>query len=364
MKNLRWLVVFLVVQFVNIHAQLKILHIGFHFGCLKAFESVAEHLDVQVTSLMMSDFLKMRNLENEYCYNIGHRRAEVIWNAFSDYFNEFDVVMTSDTGPLARIFLQNNLEKHLVIWICNRFDYYDSASLDCDFPDKEFYDLYRKASTNPKVTIVNYTKMEHVYALSKGVNTGNVVIKPYGVIDDNRLESYIPSHISKEDTFFIPPYHNDTYCTHLLHKCERLKITAYQGSYHGPQDIKDFKGIIHIPYAWSNVALFENFQLGLVYFIPTKRFFSEIRNYNEFFFQDPEFLEKHLDIAEFYDQENAPYIVYFDSWKDLKRKIKETDFSQKREEIKEFGLKKRLEAIQKWKEIFENIKKNKFQRFI
>ena len=40
-------------------------------------------------------------------------------------FGKFDVIVTSDTAPLSRIFLQNNWKKPLIIWICNRFDYVD-----------------------------------------------------------------------------------------------------------------------------------------------------------------------------------------------------------------------------------------------
>ena len=66
-------------------------------------------------------------------YNIGHQRAETVWNRHKDYFDKFDVIVTSDTAPLSRIFLQNGWRKPLIIWVCNRFDYCDYASLDLVF---------------------------------------------------------------------------------------------------------------------------------------------------------------------------------------------------------------------------------------
>ena len=33
-------------------------------------------------------------------YNVGHERAQNIWNKHKDYFNQFDAIITSDTAPL------------------------------------------------------------------------------------------------------------------------------------------------------------------------------------------------------------------------------------------------------------------------
>jgi len=59
-------------------------------------------------------------------------------NLHKDYFDTFDVIVTSGTAPLHESFLQNGWTKPLIIWICNRFDYCDYASLDCNFPDQEY----------------------------------------------------------------------------------------------------------------------------------------------------------------------------------------------------------------------------------
>ena len=46
----------------------------------------------------------------------------------------------------------------------------------------------------------------------------------------------------------------------LFEFCTTLGIKSYCGRYNGPDDLRDFKGVIHIPYAWSNFALFENME--------------------------------------------------------------------------------------------------------
>src|SRR4029077_7066235 len=196
----------------NYPKQLKVLHLSFHEGCIKDFEYVAQQLNLNLTSCLIHKqpacWLDGETVGSAI-YSIGHNRAEKIWKQHKEYFNQFDVVTTSDTAPLARIFLQNNWEKPLIIWICNRFDYCDEATRDCHFPDAEYYQLFREALHKKNVKIVAYTPFEHYYTKLKGINTGSKTIKPCARPNNSLQESLIPSHIKKPETFFIPPYHND-----------------------------------------------------------------------------------------------------------------------------------------------------------
>src|SRR6185437_1116376 len=121
---------------------LKILHLTFHKGCAKEVEAVAQIFGHEVTTWWIPDLTAGSfdgTSSGNALYNIGHDRAERIWNLHKETFQQFDAVITSDTAPLARVFLQNGFTKPLIIWICCRFDYSDQASLDCEFPDPEFY---------------------------------------------------------------------------------------------------------------------------------------------------------------------------------------------------------------------------------
>ena len=89
---------------------MKILHITYHNGCKITLDYVAQSLRHEITTQFA-----------DWNYNIGHNRAIDVWNKHKDYYNQFDIIITSDTCPLARIFLQNNYSGKLIIWICNRF---------------------------------------------------------------------------------------------------------------------------------------------------------------------------------------------------------------------------------------------------
>jgi len=341
---------------------LKVLHLSFHMGCVKDFEVVGKELGLDVTSWYIlankeshDRFDPSSTKSWNAIYNITHDRAETIWKKNKDYFNQFDVVITSDTAPLSRVFLQNPWKKPLIIWICNRFDYSDWETRGNSFPDNEYYDLFRKAKNQKNVTIVGYVAYEHFYAKSKGVDTGNLLIKPVGSIEESTRfsgNSYIPAEVKKDETFFIPPRLEPHQVTHLINQCASLGVKSYCGKYNGPHDLAGFKGVINFPYAWSNLALFENIHLGLPMFVPTIRFLKELARSPES--QLYRFLSlDNLEYAEWFAPENKDVFVYFDSWADFRHKVQTLDFEQLRKKTIEFGKNHKQEMLRRWSGVFD-----------
>ena len=333
--------------------KLKVLHLTFHRGCGREIEIVSNTISFELTTWFIQDLPGCSfdgATQGSSLYNIGHERSERIWNLHQEFFNSFDVVLTSDTAPLARIFLQNGWEKPLIIWICNRFDYSDEASLDCDFPDKEYYELFKKACSQKNVKIIGYTAYEHEYARSKGINTGNLVIKPAGQFINSEEGSLVPPEIIKSETFFLPPYHNETIFMDAMSHYARMGIKSYCGRYNGAKDLEQFKAIIHLPYAWSNLALFENMYVGIPYLIPSVNFMKKLIHTDNYWHQSD---SKEFHLSEWYASENAPCFIYFDSWEDLVFKTKTVDFESRRAQIKALGLKHAEEMLRRWKEVFQ-----------
>src|SRR4051812_31901260 len=109
---------------------MNVLHLSHHQGCFGELAYVASQLGFTIESMEYRDG-----------YNISAEKANASWEANKERFNSFDVIITSDTAPLARIILQHmdEFKGRLVVWVCNRFDYVDNATNDCGFPDREFY---------------------------------------------------------------------------------------------------------------------------------------------------------------------------------------------------------------------------------
>lgn len=334
---------------------LKVLHLSLHKGCIYDFHEVAKELDLEVTDWYIQTIRETFDplAHGNEIYNITHDRAHRVWELNKDFFNQFDAIITSDTAPLSRIFLQNNWQKPLIIWICNRFDYADLASAHGAFPDAEYYDLFREAITKPNVNIISYTPYEHFYAHQKGVHIGTTTIRPLGCLPQANptFTSGIPSSVNKEKTIFIVPRMTPYQAEFVQKRCAELDIETYYGAYNGPDDLTDFKGILYYPYAWSNLALFENIQRGIIHFVPTERFVLELRAKENI----PCFTLQHFHLCDWYCDEYKDLFVYFDSWDELKEKIETTDYETMHTKIKTAGLAHYHSSLEKWRTVFQNI---------
>lgn len=362
-KNKLFLLFFIFISFVSsliAQEKLKVLHLSFHKGCMKEIELLSKVLNFDLTAQFIPNLPIDQfdgKTQGNARYNISHNMAKNIWDINYKYYDSFDLIITSDTAPLSRIFLQNNFKKPLIIWVCNRFDYADNASNPEQFPDYEYFDLIRSINVRPNVKIISYTPIEHVYAKDyRKVNVWNEVIRPagFGINKSENFTSIIPKHIDKKNTFFIPPYHNDTIFIKLSDVLSSLDIPNYCGRYAGPNDLADFKGIVHIPYAWSNLALFENWSNGLIYFIPSVEFLFQLSSMKNFHYQEPNF-RKYIQHSEWYHPEHRDLFVYFDSWSDLKYKILTTNYEEKSKKILEFAKNHYTKTLNAWRKAFNEV---------
>jgi len=333
---------------------IKILHISLHAGCIKDIEEVARALDLNVTPwLIQRDRPRLKyDGEGKFTndiYNITHERAARIWSINKEYFDQFDLIITSDTAPLARIFLENGWKKPLIIWVCNRFDYADAETAKGKFPDKEYYELFQNAATLPNVRIISYTRFEQVYARRKGVDIGTAIINPVGrlPVNFNQTHSAIPASINKPEYIFLfPRLETQREVDFIQTVCRKYGIKTYHGSYNGPEDLRGFKGVLYFPYAWSNLALFENLQQGIVHFVPSEKFIKSIDGVMRVL------TVSDFELCDWWAPEFRDNFVYFDSFADLKHKIETTNYKELKAQVRRTGLAHRAEMLRRWQKVF------------
>lgn len=351
---------YLVFITVQVCSQPKVLHLTFHKGCASEIEYVLTESGYDIETWFMNEIpteLFDGKTVGGDRYNIDKRKAKEIWKRNKQKFNEYDLIITSDTAPISRVFLQNNWKKPLVVWVCNRFDYAVKGAGMSSFPDKEYYKIIRSCKKRKNVKIISYTEFEHIYASKwHGIDIWNSLIKPIGVLNNRSFfTSCVPPEVVKENTFFVPPYHNDTNMIDLSGVLNNLGIKNYRGRYSGPKDLVGFKGIIHIPYAWSNLALFENMSNGLIYFLPSKDFLLELIKGRDFFWSPP-FSARYLNKSEWYCKEHEGLFVYFDSWEDLRSKINTVDYTSLSKRIIEWHKNRhKKKTIQMWKSVMDEM---------
>lgn len=333
----------------------KVLHVSFHKGCINNFEAVARELGLELTNFYIHDLSPYEfdgYSKGNVIYNITKKRSEKVWEKHKDFFNSHDVIVVSDTTPLSRIFLQNEWSKPLIVWICNRFDYADRASLDESFPDSAYYELLKTAAKRKNVKFIFYNEFEREYAIAKGVHLGDRVIKPYCAVAGHCFKEKIED--ANKNLFFILDYHNNIHFINLQKQLQKIGIPAIRKRYSSPYELTSYRGIIHIPGAWSNLHLYENLSLGIVYFVPSIDFLNELRRENEsFFMPDIKYFDHFFALSEWYSPSMSRNLIYFNSWSDLVLKVYNTNEAfKKSEEIKQFIAEHNTECLEKWRNVF------------
>jgi hypothetical protein len=332
---------------------MKLLHLTFHLGCELDIEYVFKKLGHEITAMKFDDGITDPNSTpyvQTKMYEVTHKRAQDCWEKYKDYFNTFDGIITSDTCPTSRTFLQNNWSKLLIIWVCNRFDY----SIQPEFLDPEFYTLLRSIKDRKNVYIFGNTFIENIYSVNvKNVDIGNFVIKPLG---KNKISEFMYKTYSHDepDVFYVPPYQNETVLLNLSEKLESLGIENKCEKFKDHiSELLGYKGVICIPYAWSTIVFFERLQLGLVTFIPTERFLIQLFREGKYWFQPPFSIDhpELLQISEWYTSEHRDLMVYFDSWDDLTMKIKNTNYQEKTKTILNYAKLHEKETLDRWNHV-------------
>lgn len=353
------LLIFLGVVQGVICKPIRVLHLSYHQGCIQDIDTMARALGLVITvwNPLVSKSEAARFLGTQdspmSLYNMTHDRAHYIWNMHKEYFDSFDMVITSDITPIARIFLQNGWAKPLIIWVCNRFNYCVGPGSSQGM-DAEYYDLIQyAASSMPKVKIIAYTPFEHYFAALYKTDIRGPIIKPLGSREGVCTVSAIPVNIIKNDTIFVWPGYGGVkgeYLSYIQNKCASLGFSTYSGRYNGPDDLKGFKAVIYFPYQASNLALFENIQRGVVHFVPSERFITDALRRGEpiYYWHEPYH-------CEWYYGEHRDILIYFDSWQDLAYKITTTDYDTMRKRIKAFGEYHRNEMLDRWRSVLHDL---------
>jgi hypothetical protein len=344
---------------------MKILHISHHIGCMR------DHAFIYETFGFIYEFWKFY----KGAFHISKQFANQIWQEKKEYFNTFDFIVTSDTAPLSRIFMENipELKPKIVVWICNRFDYAMEH-------DASYYELFRNISIHHKdqFKIIPYSKFEKMWCNIHNISEILDEITPIGMnpieldvhIDSLQTlkDQYIYDNNSKEQytnptdlngKIFISIYGNDNLFFHLSDILNKNNIPCFNGGYHHSSDLKYCKGLVTFPDQYSKLATYETIHNQIIVFLPTRNFLIQLHpttnNNVRYWFNSPVGLldDKLIHFCEWYRFENCR--IYFDSIDDLIFKINHLTPEIILEKKKWCSIYSKLlieENIEKWKQIF------------
>eukprot|EP00802_Teleaulax_amphioxeia_P007174 Tamp_07180.p1 GENE.Tamp_07180~~Tamp_07180.p1 ORF type:complete len:596 (-),score=108.25 Tamp_07180:765-2552(-) len=391
----------------------RVLHLGFHNGLAHELAGIGRQLGVRI------DFepFPREGRDTLTQYNVDAAHSRLVWERHKHRWIAYDVVVTSDTAPTARPLLEQALDqwsaaagKRLVVWVCNRFDYRHSAHAlphpQRAFPETAFYDLYARASNGSlggHVTMVPYTEFERVYAAAKGVYMSEPVLRPAGFKSANAARQTNEKEVEEAsgaqddravgdmETLFLPPRANDKLmegqCMFLGLSCLRdaalSSLDAWRAeewieqqhapvTYQDARELRRFKALVHIPYAWSTLALWEFLQAELVILVPSARFFLELTSSCvawgqwlclalgeqraqtfSLWFQDFQYVTsaQELEYSEWWSTDLAHVLIHFDSWEELEYLVFTTDWEAQRGRIASWVAQHSRRTLERWRQL-------------
>lgn len=344
---------------------MKVLHISHHLGCMR------DHAYIYHTLGFQYEFWKFYSS----LFKITKDIANTIWNERKDYFNSFDYILTSDTAPISRIFMENinELKPKVVVWICNRFDYNMES-------DHSFYEIFNRVSINhkDKFKIIAYSDFESIYCGYKAINDVSEIITPIGInpieldikidsldalnknyTDDPNAKLKYNMNSELYNKVFIPIYGNDNHFFNLNNILSSNSIECFNGGYSHPSDLKQCKLMVTFPDAYSKLITFETIQNEIVVFLPSEDFLIQLHptcnNSRQYWFNNPfgKLNSETIQLCEWYRYKNCR--VYFNSIEDLIFKIKTISVEEieyKKRWCRIYGEEIKNTNLKKWRKIF------------
>lgn len=303
---------------------MKVLHLSFHYGCVNDIQNVFEKLGHEVT---------FQFLKGQVPYAIDFSRANQMWESQKEYYNTFDIVLTSDTVALSYPFLLHlaELKPHLIVLNCNRFTY--AMEHDYVFMNK-LREVQNDSSYLSKVTFIPYTDFERVWCGVHQVFLHERAIMPVGKYTQHMndaadikasfqdLETQYKTE-SDDNTVFLQRYHNHHRFMDLAHMLHCNRVSCVRGSYLNIDELTKYKAVVVLPDQFSKYFTFESIQAGLVVLLPSTKFLMQLVEQGGYYFSvegsGGRLTKEYVNLCEWTKYPEAR--IHFDSFDDMIAKI-------------------------------------------
>jgi hypothetical protein len=291
----------------------KCVHMTNHPGTRENMIQVCRHLS-----------FSLENIPCLFPLYISKEHADELWEEFGkDIVEDYDTLIFTDTCMYARPFLQH-IDDHscdIVIYVTNRFDWGIWGNRD-----ESFYQLYREMSLHPRVRFTADNRYDYFYAQYKSqiFFLQKDIIRLTPLLDSSPRDDGMATLTTTTPP--TPPTTTPTTTTDHSHKLffynRGNKIDKYKneldkygvaydvfgegfGRYRDTNHILEYTGFLHLPYQTNIQSLWENLGAGIVYFIPSLRFFRELIQTQDSYYweeknREPELREKNIELTEWY----------------------------------------------------------------
>jgi hypothetical protein len=229
--------------------------------------------------------------------------------------------------------------------------------------------------------------------LIKGIDSRKIIPCANSLYDSKYAEAFldrpfehIPSLCLYTETMYKPILNKFLFITSGHLTIGHSDIVTLSDHFKGPHlwsDLCQFKGIIHFPYNASIMKIFEQYSANIPLFFPTKRFLKELHkgyptqimsqlSFNSIYQTPPESIipfkgecdpnnyrdensfEYWMQFSDFYDENNMPFIQYFDSIEDLFDLMQSVNLLEVSENMRIFNADKKYRVYASWNKILQS----------
>lgn len=238
-----------------------------------------------------------------------------------------DIVVISDMNTLPEVAVRADQFKKLVLWVRNR----------CT---KDEYEQIRNLAVRDNVQMVVTSPYEKWYMQSQNINTDRMTI----IVSSNTIS---PVPIIDRDKLFLCAGLKESYFKRVIVACAAQGISVRDESYRA-KTYGTLENMICMPGIMPDHLLFELLKQGTVPFVPTIRFLKRLGF-------APSEVTGMIHASEWYREEYAGFVQYFNSWGDLKAKMQETDYMALAKKMEYLGMQESKDIAMNWNQLLQGM---------
>lgn len=240
-----------------------------------------------------------------------------------DRLGTSDILVVSNMSELANIVRRADSFKKIIVWVRRQ----------CS---EEEYELIRELARQEHVRMVVHSPYEKRYMQHRGISVDRTVVlwqKPASVVDRSVL--YLAAGLL------------DVQINRVAGACRAHGIQILSEQYRGAEYLASAQeGALCFPGVMPDEFLEDCVQQGVVPFVPTIRFLKRLRFV-------PRNAGGSIHTSAWYSPEAADFVQYFNSWDDLKTKVREVDYGTLAQKMAQLGMEDQKKTC--WKELLKEI---------
>jgi len=351
----------------------KFFNLDLHISVIGDIKYIFENLGHKVDNWSISghSWVFGKNPDNvEYVNqntwkNINEEMIDSFYNRYKEELSGYDAFIVTHTPCFSMLY--ERFGKPIITISSTRYEAPFSNQKD---KWNKFNSYLRKGIDNKSIIPISNNKYDSKYAELYTDREWKVIPS----LCEYTNSSYVGD---KEDFILFSKCNIQHKIPNLLSKEKAL------GQGYSWEDLARFSGVVHVPYNSSTMSIFEQYTSNIPLFFPTFDLLSEMRekysrygvlselSWNQVFGYSPcsaleitpdpnrytnnEEMMQWVRYADFYDEQNMPFLQYYESFEHLQHILRHVDTESISLKMKEHNRLRQREVYAKWQKVLEDI---------